>query len=346
MTDLKLPSQLELIDLKKKAKKIVVASVGEQPTFEQFEENIIPDYPRWLTRATAILLLVMFLAAANISLFRLFNISRDHFLEDIHVGWQAAIVGISVFLIAECAVIVSFVVMEIYHLYGWKRNILWFIIAGGLSTAYVGNYSLVRPDTLFGIIETFFPPTAVIGVALVAETLITEGAKERQATKKAFEAANQAYKLATANPEKHPDFFRYFYYEVKDFIYKANKRYEERKEYLDGLTDQEWVQVIKKALETDALYLEAMSAIPVRQAQIRSNSANEPSERTTNNGNGYKKNMGAMEMALQYFVQFPDRLDTKLDDLIPEISNYYGEKVGRTSIHEAKHEFKRLRENV
>lgn len=334
MNDLKLPSQLDLIDLKKKAKKIVVLSVGDQPTFEQFEENIIPDYPRWLTRATAILLLVMFLAAANISLFRLFNISRDHFLEDIQVGWQAAIVGISVFLIAECAVIVSFVVMEIYHLYGWKRNILWFIIAGGLATAYVGNYSLVRPDTLFGIIETFFPPTAVIGVALVAETLITEGAKERQATKKAFEAANQAYKLATANPEKHPDFFRYFYYEVKDFIYKANKRYEERKEYLDSLSDQEWVQVIKKALETDSLYLEAMSALSIGQ---RTGGRADTIQVGTNGnhatGNGYNRESQATKKAFDYLQSNPEAINISSRELAVLAG------VGKTVAAEAKKKY-------
>jgi len=70
------------------------------------------------------------------------------------------------------------------------------------------------------------------------------------------------------------------------------------------------------------------------------NSVNERNERTPplNSANGYTKQMDAKSVIRQFFVNNPDTLNDRLDDLVGRIERETGVRVGRTSIHNVRKE--------
>lgn len=60
--------------------------------------------------------------------------------------------------------------------------------------------------------------------------------------------------------------------------------------------------------------------------------------RSVNSSTGYTKRMDARSLIHEFFQQHPERLNGKLDELVIEIEESAGVKVGRTSIHNVRKE--------
>lgn len=70
------------------------------------------------------------------------------------------------------------------------------------------------------------------------------------------------------------------------------------------------------------------------------NSVNEQGTNSysANSSSGYTKRMDARSVIREFFRQHPDKMNARLDDLLNEIEQESGVKVGRTSIHNVRNE--------
>lgn len=86
----------------------------------------------------------------------------------------------------------------------------------------------------------------------------------------------------------------------------------------------------------------AQTALPAIHSPVqRMNSLNSANEQAANSyspnsPNSYSKRMDAREVISEFFRSHPERLDGKLDELMAEIEQESGVKVGRTSIHNVR----------
>lgn len=254
----------ERLDARDRARKNVIRSFGPRPTREQFRDYAASQYPRWLTFGVGLMLVIVFAAAANVSVFRIFTAGRDHFLETIGIEWQAAIVGASSFLLAEFMVIAATIAMRIYFT-GRDRWLMALPIGLGLLMAFVGNWTIGQPKIeftasgLWSILETATPPAAVLFMALIGERLILETLRNRHRNEQAFQAALAEWLKMTAEPEKSPIWRRSYANALKEVIREVNSNgrgQKERREFMQQMRGPEWSVVVMREMQADQWFEE------------------------------------------------------------------------------------------
>jgi len=198
-------------------------------------------------------MVIAFVASAMPSLFRLFTAGRDYFSHGIDSGWQAAIVGVSTFLLAEFLIILSTIAASTF--YRGKQRLIWvFPVVMGLSMALVGNWVVTKPSDVFGWLETLIPPLSVLFIALAGERLILESIKTRHANERAFQQAMQAYNQVVNDPEQHSRWQQFHANALKESLQNAQsggRGTKERLEIVQTLTNQEWASLVKRELMAD-----------------------------------------------------------------------------------------------
>lgn len=244
------------IDARAKAAAIVVRAVGEQPRRDQFQHSAVSQYPAWFTGLIAVLMLIVFVAAALPSLFRLFTAGRDYFLLGIKDTGQAALVGTATFLLSEFVVILSTIAARVYFA-GRARWIFAIPVIMGLLMALVGNWTVVQPHDLFSLLETIVPVFTLLFLALIGERLILDAIHTRHANEKAFQAALYDYQLAAASPEKHPRYMSALANALKAALIDVNGKgtgATARRELMSSLTNEHWKALVIRELQADEWY--------------------------------------------------------------------------------------------
>lgn len=119
---------------------------------------------------------------------------------------------------------------------------------------------------------------------------------------------------------------------------QAVTAYEEaRRTWLDGLNrawasqQSRWGVRVEIVNEAHSLPIQRMNSL---------NAANEQphSDYSANSSTGYTKRMDARSLVHEFFERHPDRLNSRLDELVVQIEEETGVKVGRTSIHNVRRE--------
>ena len=209
----------------------------------------VSEYPAWVRRLVAMLMLVVFVAAAMPSLFRLYSAGYHAHLESINSQWQAAIVGVSTFLLAEFIIITSTLAASI--LYKRGRFLFAFPIIGGLVLAFVGNWTVVRPNTVFEWLETILPPLAVLVMSLVGERLILDAVKRQHADEKNFTEALQNWQQQNATWDTHPKWNAVYGRALIAALKDANgkgKGAKERIEFIKRVSRPQWAALVRREL--------------------------------------------------------------------------------------------------
>ena len=196
----------ERLEARDVARKNAVAAYGHEPQWEQYERVQVNDFPDWITRVVSGLLLVVFIAAANVSLFRVFTAGRDHYLETMpNEVTQAAAVGFSTFLLAEFMVIVSVVARRVlFRDNRIVQRVLWIPVVMGILMAFVGNWTITQPRTFWGVLETGVPPLAVLFMSIILEEMLLRSVGQRHAAKVAYTEALVEWRAKTNDPEALP----------------------------------------------------------------------------------------------------------------------------------------------
>ena len=237
----------ERITARQNAIHSVARATGAEPDRAAFMRYNASEYPRWLTGLVVVGMLIVFLAAFALSIFRLFTAGRDYFLLGIPDPTQAAIAGVAIFLMAEFMVIVSTLVMRVYF-EGRARLLMVLPIGIGVAIALVGNGVIGQPHDLFGMLETFAPPLAVLFMAIILERLMLATLRQRRAAELAYQEAVNAWKAATASPEQSPLFGQFYANALKDQLSRANGRRAAVKELLPQMTVEHWRYLVSREL--------------------------------------------------------------------------------------------------
>lgn len=261
----------ERIAARQAALQNVVRATGEEPDRAAYLRYSASEYPRWLTGLVIAGMLIVFLAAFGLSIFRLFTAGRDYFLLGIPDPTQAAIAGVAIFLMAEFMVIVSTLVMRVYF-EGRARLLMVLPIGIGVAIALVGNGVIGQPHDLFGLLETFAPPLAVLFMAIILERLMLATLRQRRAAELAYQEAVNAWKAATASPEQSPLFGQYYANALKDQLIKANGRRAAVKELLPEMTVEHWRYLVSRELAA-ANWFEQVEVVVDAQAHLNGHTA-------------------------------------------------------------------------
>jgi hypothetical protein len=121
-------------------------------------------------------------------------------------------------------------------------------IAIGVAIALVGNGVIGQPHDLFGGLETFAPPLAVLFMAIIGERLMLATLRQRRAAELAYQEAVNAWKQATARPEQSPLFDQFYANALKEQLIKANGRRTAVKELLPEMTVEHWRHLVSREL--------------------------------------------------------------------------------------------------
>lgn len=246
------------------ARENVVKAYGERPTRAQYRDTVASDYPRWLTVGVGLMLFIVFFAAANVSVFRVFTAGRDHFMQTIPIDWQASVVGASSFLLAEFMVIAATVAMRLFFK-GRDRWLMAIPILLGLAVAFVGNWAIANPIVefsapgLWGLLETATPPAAVLFMAIIGERLILEALRNRRANERMYQVAAAEYDALTANPESAPRWPQALANAYREALVRANsagRGATERRELMARLTVYDWRELVGRELANDEWWSE------------------------------------------------------------------------------------------
>lgn len=241
------------LDARDRARQMVVKSLGLRPTREQYSHTSISKYPGWVTKLVAGFMLVAFIASAIPSLFRLFNAGRDYYLHSIDVQWQATLVGLSAFLLAEFLIVLSTVTASIF--YRGRAKLLWAIpVIMGLLMALVGNYVVAQPSDFWGLLETFIPPLSVIFIAVAGERLILDSIKTRHANERAYQEALTQYNQVVNDPEHHTRWNQFYANALKESLRDAQsggRGTKERQEIVTTLNSRDWAALVRREMVAD-----------------------------------------------------------------------------------------------
>ncbi|MEM9954364.1 MAG: hypothetical protein AAF846_22325 [Chloroflexota bacterium] len=282
------------IDAKNEARKVVIAQYGDEPTLEQFQRPLpmlpnredyqnrtVSDYPAWLTKAIGTFMVIVFIAAALPSLFRLFRVGYDYYYMGIQSNWQATVVGVSTFLLAEFLIVLSTVAMRVLFKSKLARAFFLIPIALGMAMAFVGNWTITQPHDTMAWLETIVPPIAVLFTAFIGEQMILHSIKTRYANERAYQQDRRAleserreqsnseklaYREALANwhdatkaPEQSDYWVSAYANAIRNKIMEANNSgtgKTKRMEYLDTLSRQEWIALVRQEIEAEQWFKE------------------------------------------------------------------------------------------
>lgn len=262
LTELTPLTEAERLDARDKAREMVIRAYGDKPTPAQFEERQFSDYPRWFGRLAVVMMLTVFFAAGLVSFFRVFSAGRDHFIESIDVGYQAVLVGLATFILAEFLVITATLLGTIYVKGAWQRVLNTTAIVAGLLVAFVGNWHVTQPNDLWSLLETFTPPFAVLVTAVLGERMLLITLKRRQQSKVAYEQALADWKANTADPEQSDRWRMSYANALREMIRGANSHgagKTKRVELMQGLDRAGWKALVWREIKADDWFDEAES---------------------------------------------------------------------------------------
>lgn len=243
----------ERLDAREVARGVVLREIGERPERAAFVGTAVSEYPEYVRRLVGALMLVVFVAAAAPSLFRLYEAGRRYHLDVSASAWQAALVGVSTFLLAEFLIITSTIAASVFYR-GWRRLVFGLPVGMGLAVAFVGNWTVVQPHDLFSWLETVIPPLAVLVISFIGERLLLDGIKSAHADEHAYQVAASQWQQATINVEEHPRWQQVYGRALVDALRKANTGgtgTKARADFMAALNRRDWAIAVRRELAID-----------------------------------------------------------------------------------------------
>lgn len=232
-----------------------------KPEESEFEYVSASSYPVWLIWGVLILLAIVILAGANISIIRVYKAGYDrHISIGASPEWQAQLIGISTFILAEFMVIVSTIAYGTLFK-GPSKRVMLIPIFLGLLMSILGNWVVADPDftsltamSYWEITDTLVPPVSLMFMAIILERVITQSIKERFDKLRVFDQAMKEYLRINNMPESHPDYRIKLANSVRRSLTKSNSRgnnSEARIEYMENLEPWEWSDLVMREIEPE-----------------------------------------------------------------------------------------------
>jgi hypothetical protein len=250
------------------AHRAVINMIGAKPTREQYMYTTISKYPPAIAHLISGLCLVLLLAAFTPSAIRLYVIGSQTFGQAVNNSVAMTAVGLATVLSAEVGQVVFSLALATLGTSQASRRLLY--LSMGITTilALVGNIQISLPNhtsSPFAWLEAISPPALVLSTAYVLKEQVLESIERRHADEHAFQAALTEWKIATANPEGHPNWQQFYANALRDVLRKANNR---RKESLGQMNQEDWRVAVTREMQADLWYEPPEQDEPLIIAQV------------------------------------------------------------------------------
>lgn len=239
-------------DAKEKTRKALLKNITA-PNRADYADYAISKYPEVIVKNTAIMLVVLLFASVLPSAFHIFDVAYTASLGT-HVNDAGETVKNSFSLIGVIIAVCTIASSEIATVgFAIARKVFFadnpvmkrlFIIPIGmaLGIAYVGNWVAVAPkDTqLFPILLAVAPPTFVLFIAFLGETLIVEGLSARHEGERAYKAKLAEYEDAKKTVDSHDNFDEVFSQHLEPFyseLFTRQAGASARRQMIEALSD-------------------------------------------------------------------------------------------------------------
>jgi len=254
----------ERLEAADRAKAVVLKANGDKPKREQFLDTAISRYPTWFSRIVAVFMVIVFVAAAMPSLFRLYTAGSEYFRHGIDNAFLGSIVGISTFLLAEFLIILSTISARVYF-EGRARLVFVIPICLGLAVALVGNWVVAQPTDIFGWLETLSPPFAVLFLAIIGERLVLDAIESRHANERAYQVALVEWQASNHEPEQSPRWRSAYANALKAMIRDVNGKDRgatARQQLMGTLTASDWRVLVLREMRAESWFEDVTVAMP------------------------------------------------------------------------------------
>ena len=274
---------------------VVRSKIGDAPHAADFESDGVSEFPAWFTKWVLFGMVILLLAAASLSLFRLYTAGRDYFkhgcivetvvtasgdstrcIDDmagladgtpaplrhgIKDDNQAIVVGFGTFLLAEFLIILSTIAARVFFS-GFMRWVFILPIMLGMAVALVGNWVVARPHDLFGWLETLAPPVAVLFLAFIGERLALDSIRSKHAGDVAYAAALKSHRQTVGKLTEHPAYTNAYATALRQAVFAANSvgtGATSRRGLMTALTPPVWRAVVLRELAADNWFADAQT---------------------------------------------------------------------------------------
>lgn len=270
----------QVIEAKAEARRLVTLARGEKPDPATYTHSIITEYPAWLVRLLAVLLMAIVICAWLVSAIRLYHLGYQESLHAISPGISGASGGIAAFtgivlvLLSELTVLGAIISRKVLFAPGpenaFPRGVLMAVAVFATILAIVANISVTHaherlsditfqnaPTVLFVTLEACIP-LVILGISLALEQLVLKQVKERQHALKAYSRDLATWEAAGRDSEKHPDYHNFLLQEAYRRLLEANS---------SGRGRAERIAALEALPQADLLdYLEAQISNPLAAA--------------------------------------------------------------------------------
>ena len=298
------------------AEQSIKQQIGAKPTRDQFNNYVASRFPRWFKVMIGCLLFTVALAAGLNSGVRLyvagFNQVRD--IMPYFIG--RVIIGGCTVLAAELLVILATVAGQVY-LHGKQKGIAAVPIIVGTSVAFVGNWSIIDPSSMWGWVETAYPPIAVLSVAFFFEISLVPELERRQADNNAFELARSEWQTLFDNVEDHPDWPQTWATVIREELVQHNGM------SVDDLTPGEWRAAVEVEMNAEQWWHSSEFSVNAKNAPVNSGRAQ-------------------IEIAVDFLRENPTVFNGLLEQTLQQSDAAYQARVSQSTMSRA---FTKVREN-
>ena len=252
---------------KRAREQIIAARLGERPRREQFERDAQREFPAWLMTFSTVMLVIVLLAAAGMSSYRVARAGYLAFYADVHSGFLATVAAVSTALLAEFTIITATMVGQILLGKSRLRALLAIPITFGVLITVLGNAYITRPqfgrlfandvEAWWGALETLAPPAVNIITAWLLKYLALAAVAERRAADLSFRQALERWEQLSASPEEMEGWTGFWARSIRDEIIRVNARGRnaaEKRTYLQNLKPKEWEALIVAEMQADAMF--------------------------------------------------------------------------------------------
>ena len=230
-----------------RAARSIQKRIGPVPVRDTFNNYVASKYPLWFSVLVGIMLAAAALAAGIISGVRLYVAGFNYALDIVPFLGGRIVIGVCTVLAAELLVIVATVAGQVY-LHGKQQFIAAVPVVVGTAVALVGNWTITDPASMWGWVETAYPPVAVLSVAFFFELSLVPELERRQADTNAFELARDEWQALTDNVEDHPDWKRAWATALRDELLRHNSM------TVEDLTPDEWRAAVEDEMNAEQWY--------------------------------------------------------------------------------------------
>lgn len=268
------------IDARKQARTNLMADLGGEPLFEEFEQRQIKELSDGVNLAIHLLVWAALLAAFVTSGYHVFTSARESYGAGIGDPQAQIVAGFSFVILAEFSALIFSALPGLLDMPGKLRGVLYLLAGTSAAVAMIGNiaasiqfranpfdwflqwwHSLAVDPMLWAIATV--PPTVVLGLGVVEKHVILKDAKRRHRATQEYEQALATWRRTVSHLETHPLWLESYKRTLWDVWRKGKRR-----DVLAQVTTEERRLIVEREIEAE-FWFRSSGGIPRNSTESR-----------------------------------------------------------------------------